>query len=434
MRLLQRTYTIPLLGLLAALIFATVIHPEIAGEFNPTLSTDGHDRLGLGIHHYDSLTFYPAHVPTVLRGPAYPVVVSTALTLGGEGNMRWSVIILQALMHAITVVLTMRMVRELFRLGPKVMTLPVVVAGLIVAFHPFPIWYVARVVVEPTSIMLCSAILLLILRFSRSGYVLAAILLGLTTGLAALTKSTYLIFVVLIPLLLLLYRRTEKFASVGRILTATVLLPLLLILPWTLRNYSITDTFIPVHVLDGVNFAVGDFFVDELPTSPLGFAPIVERFDYPGLENGLSDMMEMEPAESVAYDRSLRDRSLSRYGEDPLFLFRKIAVQSVTFWTVGSRPLVTIVIGTLQILLLVGVVLAGVRLWRSGGGLGRRMLPLWCMLAYWIVHTPLFAIGRFSVVLIPAMVPYAVWWWFDRRQKRGLSQKPGQETLATSES
>ncbi len=419
-RFLQRTYTIPLLGLLAALLFATVIHPRIAADFNSSLSTDGHDRLGLGIHHYDSLTFYPAHVPTVLRGPAYPVVVSTALTLGGEGNLRWSIIILQSLMHAVTVFLTMRMARELFALGPRVTTGPVILAGSLVAFHPFLIWYVARVVVEPTSIMLCTALLLLILRFSRTGYVLAGLLLGITMGLAGLTKSTYLIFIPLFPLLLLLYNRRHRFASVGRILTATILLPILLIIPWTLRNYAITETFIPVHVLDGVNFAVGDFFVDELHTSPLGFAPIVDRFNYPGLEGGLSDMMVMDPKESVAYDRELRNRSLQRYAENPLFLLEKISIQSLTFWTVGSRPLVTIVIGSMQLLLLAAVIMGAIRLWRSEGPLGRRILPLWSILFYWMAHLPLYAIGRFSVVLVPSMVVYGVWWW---SEWRGLAAK-----------
>ena len=419
-RLLERTLTIPLLGLVAALTFGSVIYPMIGPSMNHGLSTDGHDRLGLGLYHHGVLSFYPSTEPTVLRGTVYPSLVETAITLGGENNLGTTILILQALMHAITVLLAMRFMRQLLEIGPRKSTTPVLVAGILVALHPYLLWYLARVVVEPVSIMLCTALLLLILRFSRTGYVLAGLLLGIVTGLSILTKSTYILFLPLIPLLLLLYRRANRFASTGRILLSTLLLPILIVFPWTLRNYAKTDAFIPVHILDGVNFAVGDHFVESLPSDPLGYGLSAERFRYPGLERGLAELMEMPAAETVEYDRSLRRTSLDRYRDDPLFLVKKVALQSITFWTHGSKPLVTVVVGGVQLVALALTVLAGIRLIRREGYFSRRVLPLWGMLLFWLAHTPLYAIGRFSVVLLPVMLVYSVWWWSERGSERAL--------------
>lgn len=413
-RIIRSRYILPSVGFLVAILFGTLLYPVVEPDFHRSLSTDGHDRLGLGLYHYDTLSFYPAKEPTVMRGPIYPVVVATAITVGGEGQLRWSILILQALMHAVSVTLGARIVTELAGRHGMPRDRLATLAGLIIAIHPFPLWYVTRVVVEPLSIMLCTAIALLLLVFSRTGLLFHGILLGIAVGLAALTKSTYVLFIPLIPLLLWLHRRDEHFSSPGRITFATLLLPLLIISPWTLRNWVMTDAIVPVHILDGVNLAVGDHFVEHFGSSPLGYAPIVERFRYPGLPQGLAGMMEMNATESVVYDRRLRQRSLERYAEDPLFLVRKIAVQTVTFWTVGSRPVVTLLIGGMQLALLLVVLLVAGRLIRRHGVFAAPLIPLWLLLAYWLAHTPLYAIGRFSVVWVPVMVAYGVTVFEDR--------------------
>lgn len=414
-RLLETRTLLPIIGFATALLFGTLVYPILEPDFHASLSTDGHDRLGLGLYHDGTVSFYPSTEKSVMRGPVYPVIVAAAVAVGGEANLRWSILVLQGLMHALTVLVGALIAGELTGGEGRVRDRTERITGLLIALHPFPLWYLTRVMVEPVSILLCTTVMLFALRFARAGRLHQGLALGIATGLAILTKSTYLLLLPLLPILLGLSRpRSGGIPSVGGILLCTLLLPSLIVLPWTLRNVALTGSVIPVHILDGVNFAVGDFFVRELSSSPLGYAPIVERFKYPGLPGGLAEIMEMTPEESVAYDRGMRRRSLEGYAADPLFLGQKIALQSITFWTIGSRPIVTIVIGGMQLVLLGILCAAAIRLVRKDGPFGPMMIPVWSLVAYWLAHTPLYAIARFSVVWVPVMVAYGVWWWMER--------------------
>ena len=299
-----------------ALIFSLLIYPQLGSPLESTLSADGHDRLGFGIYHYGTLSFYPSTEPTVMRGPIYPLLVAGSL-LFGKSLYPYPLIILQALLHALTTLLTYRIVKELSGTSRHAL-----LAGFIVAAHPFLLWYIGRVVVEPLTISLFTLLALRLLSYNDKPNFQQGLLLGIVLGIAALAKGIFLVFVIALPILLALTGRQERkmngetsntsmkrgFAS-SKTLLLVPLTSLCLILPWTLRNSQLTNSLVPVHILDGVNFAVGDHLSERFTSSPLAYAPIINTFVYPEHPGGANELMELEANETVRYDRSLRAHS-----------------------------------------------------------------------------------------------------------------------------
>ena len=398
-------FHLSLFAVVVALLFSLLIYQQIASPLDNMLSGDGHDRLGFGLYHDRTLSFYPSTEPTVMRGPVYPLLVAFSL-LPGTGFYPWPLIFLQAILHGLTVLLTCR-IAQMLTFSHKRMLL----CGLIAALHPFLLWYVGRVIVEPLSIVLFTLTSYTLLVAGTRPSTRSYLWLGLTLGVATLTKGVYLAPALATPLLLLISRKGSKDRlqfPVARLL----LIPLAtfaLVVPWTIRNYRLTGAIIPVHILDGVNFAVGDHFAEGFASSPLAYAPIINTFVYPDYgSDGVKYLMEADAVETVEYDRQLRDRSLERYRHDPSFLLKKMGLQAFTFWTLGSRKIVTIVIGGMQLLLLLLTIRGGIGITRRDRLFSPLMLPLWLALLYFIVHLPLYAIGRFSVVLVPTMIAYGI--------------------------
>ena len=106
-------------------------------------------------------------------------------------------------------------------------------------------------------------------------------------------------------------------------------------------------------------------------------------------------------------DAELMDRSLNRYLADPIFLLKKLLLNSVWFWMLASSWKMSLLIGALQGALLF-VVGAGIRRKRGAGSQAAVCwLPLWIALAYFVPHVLTFSLARFSVVLIPSLIAFA---------------------------
>jgi 4-amino-4-deoxy-L-arabinose transferase-like glycosyltransferase len=279
-----------------------------------------------------------------------------------------------------------------------------VIAGLVVALHPLLLMYAGRAMIEPLSILLFTATMLAAVRAARHGRAGDFASLGLLIGLAALTKGIFLLLLLLPLLVRLLRDRDLPVRRAGVKYATTLLLTLLVIVPWTWRNYYISGSIVPVQILDGVNFAVGDYLAENWDASPIAYGPIVDGFPYPDFRGATVDMMAAPAGVTVAYDREMRARSLERYREEPGFLLKKMALQSVTFWGLWSSSYATLFAGGMQVALLLLFLWAGHRVRRDGGWRDRRLIPFWGVWLYVLPHLPLFAIGRYSVVVIPTMI------------------------------
>jgi 4-amino-4-deoxy-L-arabinose transferase-like glycosyltransferase len=396
-------FSYPLLPAVAAVLIAAacsfLVYPEVAGSLNNKITTDRYDELALGIYHNGTLSFFPDPTPTVLRAPFYPLLLAAVFSLG-EQLIPSSVQIVQAFLHGLTCLLAFQIGKMLC--GPR--RAPLV--ALLCAIHPYLLWYAGRLVIETVSVLLFTLIVFCVLRLPSRPTILRALLTGLAVGAGVLCKSTYLLFIFVIPLLLY-FSRPRRTPLLHVLLVLAV--SLATIAPWIIRNHAVSGQWGIVQGLTGYNFYVGDAFVERYAGSPLSYTAIIARTDFSRMDEGLPDHIRQTsgPRRETLQDEWLLSRSVERYLEDPPFLLAKIAANAVMFWTLGSTPAVSILTMVLQLPLLFFFVRSAAKRMRRGGPFCPECIPIWLITVYFAIHLPVYALARFSVVFIPTMMAYA---------------------------
>jgi 4-amino-4-deoxy-L-arabinose transferase-like glycosyltransferase len=243
-----------------------------------------------------------------------------------------------------------------------------------------------------------------------------AIILGIVLGLSALCKQTFFIYLFLIPLLLICLKgRRVKL----RIAITTVLVGVVVILPWTIRNYNLTGRIIPVHGRMDFNIRIGDLLVQNFSKAKFSLQVLWDLIIPPIDEVRKSWPPTMSKSlQEVNTDAVLLKQSLNLYKAEPFFMAKKILVNAVLFWSFGESPRKSAVLALFLIPLFLSFLVAS---WISLCRLGLRTVPGIVgviVLTYWLMHTPIQAIARYSVVLVPAMLIMGGAFFSDRIKRK----------------
>ena len=83
---------------------------------------------------------------------------------------------------------------------------------------------------------------------------LRSVFAGLAIAVASITKSILLLFPVFFGLLFVIHRRRESIPWIVSMMLSTVVV----VIPWTVRNYNVSGYFVPVHTSLGLNMFIGD--------------------------------------------------------------------------------------------------------------------------------------------------------------------------------
>jgi len=148
--------------------------------------------------------------------------------------------------------------------------------GLFVALYPFIFSNVGLVMQESIQMLLATAIGVAVVKWYRHRTVWRAVFVGLLFGLGALSKAPFLIGLVIAPfggLLAPHYDRRMLFRQCGIICTVIILV----VLPWTLRNYFVSGQWILINSQGpaGQIWAVadGNFIIRHSLAQPLREVP-----------------------------------------------------------------------------------------------------------------------------------------------------------------
>jgi len=187
------------------------------------------------------------HYTDALYGPGYPVFLAPFIIVSGAYAV-FSVILMQVALSTATIYLTASLARAIFN-GEALLPL---VAAALVAIHPSSIIFTPQILTETLyTFIIMTCMFLLMRRPFRAPH---AIVAGLLTGMAALTRGNGLLVGMLIGLLMLIthyrLRRTAIFLL-------TFILPVLL---WSAHNLSVHGHFSPT--------ASGDYNVAALFVGP----------------------------------------------------------------------------------------------------------------------------------------------------------------------
>jgi 4-amino-4-deoxy-L-arabinose transferase-like glycosyltransferase len=226
------------LAIAARLIFSLGISRVFLHDQPELQSTDQYHLIASNLLEGRGYAFGPGEQPTVERAPAYPAFLLGIFSVVGV-NYAW-VQFAQACLGAISCWL-------LFMLGRWVLS-PVlgIVAALLFAVYPVSIEHSARLYSENLyyPLFLCFAYLLS--RASAEGSPLKGMLAGLAWGAGLLTRGTLLPLPLVLPIGVMLSRLHRARSIWMRWAIPAVLVGILIVLPWTVRNYRLTGVVVPV--------------------------------------------------------------------------------------------------------------------------------------------------------------------------------------------
>ena len=216
-------------------------------------------HIALGHGFRSPMDASPAAPASAWSAPLYPAVIAAAYRIFGIGSPAavTALMLLNAVFFGMIVLGTERLATHLF--GSQV---PGLLAAGLLAFHPLFLFYMADFWDGFMSLAIFVWLTVAVLRLSRGGQIsrLSAGAIGVAMGLLALTNASY---VICFPVLLYL-AFGQPLSAKGWISAAIACAACVVVIsPWTIRNYEQFGRLIPIRTGSGIQFWIGNAPVSE---------------------------------------------------------------------------------------------------------------------------------------------------------------------------
>ena len=391
------------LWLVAILGLALIVRMSciLVAQADPTSMAAGYDRLAWSLANGSGFVTIDG-TPTAYLPVGYPAFLAAIYAVYGHS---WIVGgIANAVLGTITVGLTYMLARLML---PARLAL---VAALVVALWPSHVFgYTLTLAPEVLHTMLVLLALLTTYWAVRSRDLKSAALLGVCLGISAYVRPNLLLFPLAFGVVLALqsqisFRRAFGLASI------TGLVMLLMLLPWTARNYFAMDGFVLTATNGGINLLMGSG-----PGATGGYRITADTSRFP------------DTSEMTIYRESI-DLTIEHVLSDPLAWIRLIPAKFFHLWAGEGgwarslenasegfqrhlQPWARVVWWsaqlhwlTIALIAAAAVVTRPIRYWLSFPAV---LFP--AALLYWTAfHMPVFGMGRFHAQMIPVVVVIAV--------------------------
>jgi 4-amino-4-deoxy-L-arabinose transferase-like glycosyltransferase len=334
------------------------------------------------------------------RSPLYPLLIGGIYFLFGDQPR------LVQLLQCVLLAGTCWMV---FDMGRRVSNLRTgIVAGVMCAFHPIMLRYVADLHLETLLTFLFTLTVWCTVRFYFRPTVANGVLLGSAGAAAALTKAVVVLYPALFVFVWLAIRLVRPGASQqpGPPLAAIAAIAgamAILIAPWTIRNFRATNghfvlitTGFSDAFLRGYIFSKTDYALLRRP--PYTDAENESNAWFQSLARDAGTEWEKDDYETEQIlGRAARQKLLS----EPGAFVRKFAIGLFTFWYEMTSLENSLVTGVLAAGAWLLALMGTPRAWREGR-------PIWLLLLPAIhlnlILAVLLALGRYSAPVIPALL------------------------------
>jgi hypothetical protein len=263
--LVQSPILIFLLAFTIRLVLAAQILPERAWSYFFQRNEPSHIAWAVATGHgFSSPWPNTPLLPTAQQPPLYPLVLAAIFKLFGVYSYRslWIAIVLNASFAAFTAAAILGIGKQAFCPEVGVLAAWVWSCSLLEAADSVRLWESSL-----SALLLISAVALL-LKLKSSSDLSGWLVFGVLAGLAAL-NNTSLIAVFPFFWIWLWYAHRRRGGSVRRNLLSSIAVFLLMLVPWTIRNYVVFHQFIPIRDNFGLELWVGnrhdtDFSIDNV--------------------------------------------------------------------------------------------------------------------------------------------------------------------------
>jgi 4-amino-4-deoxy-L-arabinose transferase-like glycosyltransferase len=375
------------LNLALSLILCFLIFPRLV-DATSGLDPDGYGQSGRD--WYETGRF-----DSISQAPLYPAFVALVSLLAGGYKVE-AVQAAQCLLLAFTCVTLYAIFRR--TLGDERTAR---IAGIACSVYPMSIWYVPRLWTETFLTLVVALFTLTLVDLLQKPTWKSAALCGVLSGVVALSKGMALVFFPLTIVVLLIFFQNT---SLRWILCFSVA-ALLLIGPWTWRNWEKTGYFLPVHTEAGYNFYLGNGFTRHWREAPFSYSELKAIT--------ISDMQKLDlmPVYGTPDEQVKRDNHLLRAGwqeivADPMLLLRKILIQGLIFWYLAADFSKSIMSGALQLPVVLLAITGMARALRKHSWALVLLVPVGGIMG---VSVLVLAFARLSATIMPYLIGLAIY-------------------------
>lgn len=354
--------------------------------------------------------------PGSFRPPGYPYFIAVLGSLGVRDVpllTKWA----QILLSLLTCLFLMWTSQTVFDEKTALVT------GILFALYPNLAVFSTLLLSESLFIFfLVSSVALLIQGNAQSKWYYFAIS-GFLMGLAALTKSMILYFS---PIIVLCLWKIPKQASTPRINAGIIFFFFfcITIIPWTIRNYRLFNSFILIESNAGLNFYIGNH-------------PSTATWNKENI--ALLDFHEVHHSHKNDAERNHKNfiKGLEGIIQNPGTFLLKFFLQNIYLWTpdsdtlkylrngwYGKNSLFTIRVSTVLAVgfycLIIITAFGGLILAPSGK---MRELLLFLLGYYCLVHGVLYGVSRYRLPLIPFLIIFSSYFIMETIRKMEIPQE-----------
>jgi len=311
-------------------------------------------------HGYSSPWANTLVMPTAQQPPVYPYLVAGIFKVAGAYSYLslWIAVGLNAVFSALTAIVILKIGKRTFGTSTGVLAAWIWSCWIYEAVVSIRLWE------SSLSALLLVVGLWLLPEVADSIRPWLWLVFGALAGVAALTNTTLLsVFSFFWLWLWIGYRR--RGLSCGRWLLASIVVCMLVVLPWTIRNYSTFHRIVPIRDNFGLELWLGNHE---------GVRHVFDR-DFPIL-----DPSEYDRLGEIRFMETKRDIALEFLGRNPGTFMRLSARRCFQFWSAPEKSAWL----ALSLLVWMGMILGQ---WRKGfAAVPYALVTLVFPLVYYVTH------------------------------------------------
>ncbi len=290
-------------------------------------------------HEYREVNDGPLNLDRAISriGPGYEFFLAGVYFLFGRHLE--AVWILQALFHALTVLLVFLIARLVFNSTLWRSAISIAAASF-VAFSPDLIMASSMLLAENVAIFLFALMTWLSFLYWENQKTFLAVLLGAVFGVGILVRTPLAILLVFFAGLF--WMKQRKIDGIFFLLACIIVL-----LPWTIRNYRMYNAVVPTSVTFGDDLLAGN---NPQATGELDDSRYIYNAKYKGVPDALADRQEVKDAIGFIVANPFRFIKLTLYRISMYFSFSRPA----GFWPFlsGAGKMVLLAVSSLYSILL----------------------------------------------------------------------------------
>ena len=258
------------------------------------------------------------------RSPLLPLQLVAIYSLVGPetGIARWYMAVVSAAMAPLVFLLA----RQLY---PQRLSVAIL-AAMAWALYPPAIWYASRIFTESMAALLVVAGVGAYISAARSRSPWLAVLTGVIWGLAVMNRSSFLLLPVAMLFIQLLFHRARPSVrwELRQWLVALVAV-VLVMAPWTVRNYLVHGVFLPTESRAGYVLLQSNGRLDD---------PLIRSGAY--AKDHLGDLAPLisQGESEVEQDNIMRGLALDEIRRNWRLLPRVVLNRAKNFWTTRPDP------------------------------------------------------------------------------------------------